>query len=179
MRTGAVLESPGFVSGLDDLAVVGQTVEQRRRHLGVAEDSRPFAERQIGGDDDRGTLVEPADEMEEQLPAGLRVVSAARVEVRTGSQKVHIGAISEMPIALLTGRFHENIDFQKHIDRPSCGGLARIDHLHGRGNGHNRMTWKLLKQSQRRNRSRDDAKEPRAVRADEVEQFARRSDGFI
>lgn len=31
----------------------------------------PFAESEIGGDDDRGSLIEPADEMEEQLPAGL------------------------------------------------------------------------------------------------------------
>jgi len=34
--SGAVLEAPGLVSGLDDLAVMGQTIEQRCRHLGVA-----------------------------------------------------------------------------------------------------------------------------------------------
>ncbi len=43
----AVLEAPGFVAGLDDLAVVGKTVEQRRRHLGIAEDGGPFAERKV------------------------------------------------------------------------------------------------------------------------------------
>jgi len=52
--------------------VKGQAVEQRRGHLGIAEYRRPFAERQIGSDDDRGALVEPADEMEQQLAAGLR-----------------------------------------------------------------------------------------------------------
>ena len=51
---------------------MGESVEQRGGHLGVAEDGRPFAEGQVGGDDDRGPLVEPADEMEQQLPAGLR-----------------------------------------------------------------------------------------------------------
>ena len=50
---------------------MGQPIEQRGRHLGVAEDARPFAEAEIGGDDDRGALVEPADQMEEELAAGL------------------------------------------------------------------------------------------------------------
>jgi len=69
--SGAVLEAPALVAGLDDLAVVGEPVEQRGRHLGVAEDAGPFAEGEIGGDDDRGTLVEAADEVEQELPAGL------------------------------------------------------------------------------------------------------------
>ena len=38
----------------------------------AAEDTRPFAEGKVGGDDDRGALVEPRDPMEEQLTAGLR-----------------------------------------------------------------------------------------------------------
>src|SRR3954447_5252192 len=46
--SGAVLEAPALVAGLDDLAVMGQPVEQRGHHLGVAEDARPFGERQIG-----------------------------------------------------------------------------------------------------------------------------------
>ena len=48
-----------------------QAVEQRGGHLGVAKDGWPFAEGEVGGDDDRGVLVEPAHEVEEQLPAGL------------------------------------------------------------------------------------------------------------
>ena len=68
---GPILEAPGVVSGLDDLAVVRQTIEERGGHLGVAEDGRPFAEGQVGGDDDRGALVEPADEVEQQLASGL------------------------------------------------------------------------------------------------------------
>ncbi len=69
--SGAVLEAPALVAGLDDLAMMGKTVEQRGGHLGVAEDGRPFAEGEVGGDDDRGALVEPAHEVEAQLPAGL------------------------------------------------------------------------------------------------------------
>ena len=51
--------------------MMGQTVEQGCGHLGVAEDGRPFAEGEVGGDDDRSALVEPAHEVEEQLPASL------------------------------------------------------------------------------------------------------------
>ena len=71
MSSGAVLEVPTFITGLDDIAVMGQAVEQRGGHLGVTEDARPFAEGEVGRDDDRVALVEPADEMEQQLTAGL------------------------------------------------------------------------------------------------------------
>ena len=70
-RSGAVFEAPAFVAGLDDVAVMGEAVEQRGGHLGIAEDARPFAEGEIGRDDDRGALVEPADQVEQQLAAGL------------------------------------------------------------------------------------------------------------
>ena len=46
----------GSVAGLDDVAVVGQAIEQRGGHLGVAEDARPFAEGEVGGDDDGGAF---------------------------------------------------------------------------------------------------------------------------
>jgi hypothetical protein len=36
---------------------MGQAVEERRGHLGVAEDGRPFAEGQVGGDDDGCAFV--------------------------------------------------------------------------------------------------------------------------
>ncbi len=68
---GAVLEAPAVVACFDDIAMVGEAVEQCSGHLWVAEDTRPFAEGKIGGDDHRGTLVEPADGVEQQLPAGL------------------------------------------------------------------------------------------------------------
>ena len=68
LPSGPVLEAPGVVAGLDDLAMVRQAIEERGGHLGVAEDGRPFAEGQVGGDDDRGALVEPANEMELNRP---------------------------------------------------------------------------------------------------------------
>jgi hypothetical protein len=60
----SALEAPAVIAGFDDVAVVGQAIKQRGGHLGVAEYARPFAESEIGGDDDRGALVEPADEVE-------------------------------------------------------------------------------------------------------------------
>jgi hypothetical protein len=70
-RSGAVFEAPGLVAGFDDLAVLGQAVEECCGHLRVAEDGRPFGECEVGGDDNRGAFVEAADEMEEQLSTGL------------------------------------------------------------------------------------------------------------
>jgi hypothetical protein len=61
----ACLEPKAVVSGFQDVAVVCETVEQRRCHLGVAEDAGPFAEAQIGGDDDAGTLVKLAEQVEQ------------------------------------------------------------------------------------------------------------------
>jgi hypothetical protein len=52
LRSGAVFEAPTFVAGFDDVAMMGETIEQRGRHLCVAEDARPFAEVQIGADFD-------------------------------------------------------------------------------------------------------------------------------
>ena len=60
---GAVFEAPAFISGFDNVAMMGEPVEERGRHLGVAEDARPFTEGQIGRDDHRGAFVELANEM--------------------------------------------------------------------------------------------------------------------
>ena len=49
--------------------MMGEPVEQSGGHLGVAEDGGPFPEGEVGGDDDRGPLVEPADQVEEELAA--------------------------------------------------------------------------------------------------------------
>jgi hypothetical protein len=68
--------------------MVCEAVEQCGRHLWIAEDARPFAECEIGGDDDRGALVEAADGVEQQLPAGLGEGQIAEFieddEVQTG-----------------------------------------------------------------------------------------------
>src|ERR1019366_5394317 len=67
--SAAVFEAPAIVAGLDDVTVVSDAVEQRSGHLGIAEYGGPFAERQVGGDDHRGLLVELAHQVEQQLAA--------------------------------------------------------------------------------------------------------------
>ena len=67
----AAFEAPAVVAGLDDVAMVGQAIEKRGGHFGVAEHAGPFTEREIGGDDHGRALVEPADEVEQELAAGL------------------------------------------------------------------------------------------------------------
>src|SRR5277367_6988219 len=66
----AVLETEAVVSGFENVAAMGETVEQRGRHLGVAEHGGPLAEAEIGRDDDAGALVELAEQMEQQRAAG-------------------------------------------------------------------------------------------------------------
>ena len=47
---------------------MGQPVKERRRHLGVAEDARPFAEAQFACDDDAGALIQLGRQMEQEGP---------------------------------------------------------------------------------------------------------------
>ena len=49
--------------------MMGDAIEERGGHLGIAEHGGPFAEREVGGDDNAGLLVELADQMEQQLAA--------------------------------------------------------------------------------------------------------------
>ena len=51
-------EAVGLVAGLQDMAVMGQPVQERRGHLGVAEHRRPFREAQVGRDHHAGVLVQ-------------------------------------------------------------------------------------------------------------------------
>jgi len=41
------------------VAAVGEAIEERRRHLGVAEHRGPLSEAEIGRDDDAGAFVQP------------------------------------------------------------------------------------------------------------------------
>ena len=49
---------------------MGEPIEERGGHFGVTEDAGPFAEAQVGGDDDAGPLVELAQQVEEQRATG-------------------------------------------------------------------------------------------------------------
>jgi len=53
MRRGSVsvLEAPAVIAGLDDVAMMGDAIEESGGHFGIAEHGWPFPERQIGRDE--------------------------------------------------------------------------------------------------------------------------------
>jgi len=62
-------EVEAVVSGLQDVAAVGQAVEECSCHPGIAEDGGPFTTAQVRGDDDAGAFVKLAQQMEEKRAA--------------------------------------------------------------------------------------------------------------
>jgi hypothetical protein len=50
---------------------MSEAIGQRSDHFGIAEDAGPLTECEVGGDNDRGALVEPADEVEQELATRL------------------------------------------------------------------------------------------------------------
>ena len=90
----AAFKAPAIVAGLDDVTVMGQPVEQRGRHFGIAKHARPFTERKIGGDDDGGALVEPADEVEQELSARL---GEGKIAQLVENDEIHAGQMLGEP----------------------------------------------------------------------------------
>jgi hypothetical protein len=102
--------------------VVGEAVEERRGHLGVAEDGRPFTEGEVGGDDDGGLLVETADEVEEQLTTGLgegKVAEFIENDEVQAAEVVGNAALSAGP-----GLGLELVDEVDDIEEPPAGAAA-------------------------------------------------------
>ena len=129
--SGAAFESPAIVAGLDDVAVVSEAIEQCGGHLGVPEDARPFAEGEIGGDDDRGSFVEPADEMEEELAAGL---GEGQIAEFIEDDEVHAGeVIGEPALPAVAGLGFEPIDEIDDIVEPAARAGANAASRNGDG----------------------------------------------
>ena len=61
-RRQGFLKAPAVVVSFDDVTVMGQPVKQRGRHFVIDEHVRPYAEGEIGGEDDGGALVDPAED---------------------------------------------------------------------------------------------------------------------
>src|SRR5271166_1925137 len=130
-RSGAVLEAPALVPGLDDVTVMGEAIEERRGHLWVSEHARPFTEGEIGRDEDRGALVEPADEVEEELAAGLGERQVAEL---VEDDEVHAGEIigdpALPPRARLGLELVDEIDGGEEAAAPSGADAASRDGDH-------------------------------------------------
>jgi hypothetical protein len=113
--------APAVVTGLDDVAVVSQTVEQRGGHRRIAEHAGPFAEGQIGGDEDGGALIKPADEVEEKLTAGL---GKGQISELVQDNEVHPGQVLGKPaLSPVAGLGLEAVDEIDHVVEaaPSAG----------------------------------------------------------
>ena len=129
--SGAAFEAPAVVAGLDDVAVVSEAIEQCGGHLGVPEDARPFAEGEIGGDDDRGAFVEPTDEMEEELAAGL---GEGQIAEFIEDDEVHAGeVIGEPALPAVAGFGFKPIDEIDDIVEPTARAGANAASRNGDG----------------------------------------------
>jgi len=53
-----MLDSPAVIACFDDVAVVGNSIEQGGGHFFVTKDRGPFTEGEIGGYDDRCSLIQ-------------------------------------------------------------------------------------------------------------------------
>ena len=115
----AAFEAPAVIPGLDDVAMVGQAVEQRGGHLGVAKHAGPFAERKVGGDDDGRALIEPADQMEQQLAAGL---GERQVAEFVEDDEVHPGQmLGDTTLPPIAGLDLQAVDEVDHIVEATAG----------------------------------------------------------
>ena len=74
---------------------MSDAVEQSRGHFGIPEHGRPFAEGEVGRDNDAGAFVELADQVEQELPAGLgkgEIAEGVRLGYGAASnKKLHCG----------------------------------------------------------------------------------------
>src|SRR3954451_6167586 len=67
----AVAEAPGLGAGVDDVGLVGDAVDDGLGETGVGEDLGPFAEGQVGGDDQAAAFVAFGDDLEDELGSAL------------------------------------------------------------------------------------------------------------
>src|SRR3954454_8988213 len=68
----SVAEAPGLVAGVDDVRAVGEAVNDGLGEASVGKDLRPFAEGQVGGDDQRSAFVAFGEDLEDQLGGAVR-----------------------------------------------------------------------------------------------------------
>ena len=116
---------------------MGETVEERRCHLRVAEHGGPFAEAQVRRDDDAGSLVELAEQVEEQGSAGSAEWQVAELveddEVGIGKPRCDLAGL---PLVLF---LFERVDEFDCGEEPDALAVA-FDGLDADGRGEMRLT---------------------------------------
>src|SRR6185437_12357072 len=88
----ALLVAPGVGVDVDDVAVLGEAVDEGAEAGGVAEDGAPLLVREVGGDDDGAGFVPLAHDAEEQV-GGARV--AGDVAQLVEDEQVGLGVAAE------------------------------------------------------------------------------------
>ena len=110
----SVFEAPGFAAGVDDVGSVGEAVDDGFGESRVGEDFRPFAEGEVGRDDQAAAFVAFREDLEDELglPAFGRFHHASSLGGRTRLRR-HV---------LVVGRaaLEERWSFGTRLDT-SCG----------------------------------------------------------
>src|SRR5689334_17089231 len=99
-----------------------EAVEKGCGHFGVTKNQRPFAEGKIGGHDHRGLLVEPADQMEQQLAAGLGERQISEFVQHDEVLAAHVVGQPALPAGAAFG--FEPVDQVYDVEEPTAGALA-------------------------------------------------------
>ena len=131
-RCRTVSETIAVIAGFDDVAMVGQAVEQRGGHLGVVEDPGPFTEGEIGGEDHAGALVEFAHQMEQQCAASLRERQIAEF-IENDQVDLHepVGDLARLAVSFLVFQRVDELDSGEEPDSE----VMVSDCLHADGGG--------------------------------------------
>ena len=74
-----LLETIGVIPRFEDVAVVGDAVQQGRGHLGISEYLHPLGEVEIGGDDQGRLFIQGSGDREPPTP---RAIADVRAYVR-------------------------------------------------------------------------------------------------
>ena len=128
-ESATVFKAPARVAGFDDVAVVCQPIEHGGCHFGVTEHLRPIDECQIGGDQQRRVLIELADQVEQQLAAGLterQIAEFVDDDEIVAQQLLGQAAAAAGRLLLL-----ELVDKIDEVEEPSPGASADDRRGHG------------------------------------------------
>ena len=117
-----MLEAPGFIAGLHDVAVMGEPIEQRGGELRIPEHGGPLAEAQIGRDHHAGALVELREQVKEQCPAGLAERQVAQL-VQDHQVRVR-QPISHLPLLAVRLLLLQDIDQLDHREEAHAPMMA-------------------------------------------------------
>ncbi len=112
--------------------MMGQSVQQGRRHLLVHKHARPFSEAEIGRYDDAGTLIELTDQVEQQ---GATHLADGQVAQLVEDHQIGVDqAVSQLP--LLAGLFLllQGIDYLDGGQEPDPLPVV-LDSLYADGRG--------------------------------------------